>query len=75
MKTLVLVLFFIGDVSANAHSGSHLDTTGPATLSLILIMVAVLLITISSTPYLKKSPIEYKEKASEPLENNTDSAG
>ena len=75
MKTLLFVLFSIGGVSANAHSGSHFDTTGSAALSLVLIMVAVLLVTISSALYLKKSPIESRKKPSDPLENNTDSAG
>ena len=73
MKTLVFTLFFIAGVSANAHAGSHLDTAGSANLGLVFIMAAVLLVTISSAPYLKKSPIERKKEASEPLENDTDS--
>lgn len=73
MKTLVFTLFFIAGVSLNAHASSHLDTTGSANLGLVFIMAAVLLVTISSAPYLKKSPIERKKEASEPLENDTDS--
>ena len=76
MKTLAFIVFFIGSgsVSANAHPSSHLDTAGSSTLGLLSIMIAVLLVTISSTPYLKKSPIECKKDAPEPLENDTESA-
>ena len=74
MKTLAFIVFFIGSVSANAHSSSHLDTTGSSSLGLLFIMMAVLLVTISSTPYLKTSPIECKKDAPEPLGNDTESA-
>lgn len=74
MKTTVFIVFFAGGVSANAHLSSHLDTTGTSTMGVLFIMVAVLLVTISATPHLKKPAVECNKEAPEPPENHTDSA-